>query len=176
VTGHQPEGPVLVGGQDGCQLYTDRAVLGGALYFSSQDQAVMSPATWADVRTQPRLNAAFLQAIRERPRAPGEAGMTTVILDGGRFGRERRVELVRLRRLGADVGLVESAEQGLHHLLGQMAAPDRTPVQVGDLARRYGELADEVDQVRVALLRLEGMLELARAGVVEHLDPATVTS
>lgn len=168
------QGPTLVGAEDGCQISTDPMVVGGAVYFTGRDQVVMSPGTWADIRQQPRLTAAWRQALRERL-AEDSDEMKAVIVDAGRFGRERRDELARLRRLGADVGLVEATELALQHLIGQMAAmPDPTPEQVGGFARRYSELAGEVDHVRVALLRLEGMLELARAGVVEHLDPATM--
>jgi hypothetical protein len=169
------QGPTLVGAEDGCQISTDPMVVGGAVYFTGRDQVVMSPGTWADIRQQPRLTAAWRQALRERPE--DASTVKSVIVDAGRFGRERRDELARQRRLGADVGLVESTELHLHHLLGQMAAmPDPTPEQVGGFARRYGELAGEVEQVRVALYRVEGMLELAQAGVVEHLDPTRVAS
>jgi hypothetical protein len=170
------QGPTLVGAEDGCQISTDPMVVGGAVYFTGRDQVVMSPGTWADIRQQPRLTAAWRQALRERS-AEDSDEMKAVIVDAGRFGRERRDELARLRRLGADVGLVEATEQGLHHLIGQMAAmPDPSPVQVGGFARRYGELSAEVEQVRAALCRVEGMLEFARVGVVEHLDPTRVAS
>jgi hypothetical protein len=170
------QGPKLVGAEDGCRVSVDPMVVGGAVYFTGHDQVVMSPGTWADIREHRQRMLAFRQALRERP-AEGSNEMKTLVVDAGRFGRERRDELARLRRLGEDVGLVESTEQGLHHLLGQIATmPDPTPVQVGNFARRYGELAGEVEQVRVALLRLEGMLEFVRAGVAEYLNPATVAS
>jgi hypothetical protein len=135
------------------------------------DQASLHPATWAALGKSRRLRDAFYRALDDAER--GGERLRIVVLDADRFGRERREELARLRRLGVDVGLLESTQRDLEHLLGQFATVDRaSPEQLGDLTRRYGELTAEVEQVRVSLTNLEGMLELARAGLAHHLDPA----